>query len=151
MLNQRTLKNSIRATGVGLHTGKKVLMTLRPALPDTGIVFRRTDLDQPVDIRAHAENVGDTSMNTTLPNPLAPTNLIAFLWDDLDLSSGGRVYAFSDPIAGALRPVTCEIVIAIWREDAGVNVAITIVPEWVVVAIAPQGVVRDVVIGERPE
>ncbi len=44
---------------------------------------------------------GDTSMNTTLPNPLAPTNLIAFLWDDLDLSSGGRVYAFSDPIAGA--------------------------------------------------
>src|SRR5258706_13876164 len=66
MLNQRTLKNSIRATGVGLHTGKKVLMTLRPALPDTGIVFRRTDLDQPVEIRAHAENVGDTSMNTTL-------------------------------------------------------------------------------------
>ena len=66
MLNQRTLKNSIRATGVGLHTGKKVLMTLRPAPPDTGIVFRRTDLDHPVDIRAHAENVGDTTMNTTL-------------------------------------------------------------------------------------
>ena len=66
MLNQRTLKNSIRATGVGLHTGKKVLMTLRPALPDTGIVFRRTDLDQPVDIKAHAENVGDTMMGTTL-------------------------------------------------------------------------------------
>ena len=66
MLNQRTLKNSIRATGVGLHTGKKVLMTLRPALPDTGIVFRRTDLDLPVDIRAHAENVSDTTMNTTL-------------------------------------------------------------------------------------
>ena len=66
MLNQRTLKNSIRATGVGLHTGKKVLMTLRPALPDTGIVFRRTDLDHPVDIKAHAENVGDTTMGTTL-------------------------------------------------------------------------------------
>jgi UDP-3-O-[3-hydroxymyristoyl] N-acetylglucosamine deacetylase len=66
MLNQRTLKNSIRATGVGLHTGKKVLMTLRPAAPDTGIVFRRTDLDRPVDIRAHAENVGDTMMGTTL-------------------------------------------------------------------------------------
>jgi UDP-3-O-[3-hydroxymyristoyl] N-acetylglucosamine deacetylase len=66
MLNQRTLKNSMRATGVGLHTGKKVLMTLRPAPPDTGIVFRRTDLDQPVDIRARAENVSDTSMNTTL-------------------------------------------------------------------------------------
>jgi UDP-3-O-[3-hydroxymyristoyl] N-acetylglucosamine deacetylase len=66
MLNQRTLKNSIRATGVGLHTGKKVLMTLRPASPDTGIVFRRTDLPHPVDIRAHAQHVGDTMMGTTL-------------------------------------------------------------------------------------
>jgi UDP-3-O-[3-hydroxymyristoyl] N-acetylglucosamine deacetylase len=66
MLNQRTLKNSIRATGVGLHTGKKVLMTLRPASPDTGIVFRRTDLAEPVEIKAHAENVGDTMMGTTL-------------------------------------------------------------------------------------
>ena len=66
MLNQRTLKNSIRATGVGLHTGKKVLMTLRPALPDTGIVFRRTDLEVPVDIKAHAANVGDTTIGTTL-------------------------------------------------------------------------------------
>jgi UDP-3-O-[3-hydroxymyristoyl] N-acetylglucosamine deacetylase len=54
MVGQRTLKNSIRATGVGLHTGKKVLMTLRPAAADSGIVFRRTDLQQPVDIRAHA-------------------------------------------------------------------------------------------------
>ena len=66
MLNQRTLKNSIRATGVGLHTGKKILMTLRPAQPDTGIVFRRTDLDQSPDIQAHAKNVGDTMMGTTL-------------------------------------------------------------------------------------
>ncbi len=66
MVGQRTLKNSIRATGVGLHTGKKVLMTLRPAPPDTGIVFRRTDLPQAVDILAHAENVGDTMLGTTL-------------------------------------------------------------------------------------
>jgi UDP-3-O-[3-hydroxymyristoyl] N-acetylglucosamine deacetylase len=66
MLNQRTLKNTIRASGVGLHTGKKVLMTLRPAPPNTGIVFRRADLDQPVDIRAHAENVGETMLGTTL-------------------------------------------------------------------------------------
>ncbi len=66
MLNQRTLKNSIRATGVGLHTGKKVLMTLRPAPANVGIVFRRVDLDTPVDIRAHAENVGDTTLGTTL-------------------------------------------------------------------------------------
>jgi UDP-3-O-[3-hydroxymyristoyl] N-acetylglucosamine deacetylase len=66
MLNQRTLKNSIRASGVGLHTGKKILMTLRPAEPDTGIVFRRTDLAIPVDILAHAEYVGDTMLGTTL-------------------------------------------------------------------------------------
>jgi UDP-3-O-[3-hydroxymyristoyl] N-acetylglucosamine deacetylase len=66
MLNQRTLKNSIRATGVGLHTGKKVLMTLRPAKADSGIVFRRTDLSKPVDIRAHAEHVGDTMLGTSL-------------------------------------------------------------------------------------
>src|SRR6201981_3186513 len=66
MVGQRTLKNSIRATGVGLHTGRKVLMTLRPAGPDEGILFRRSDLAQPVEIRAHAENVGDTTMGTTL-------------------------------------------------------------------------------------
>ncbi|MFO1466916.1 MAG: UDP-3-O-acyl-N-acetylglucosamine deacetylase [Steroidobacteraceae bacterium] len=66
MLNQRTLKNSIRATGVGLHTGQKVLMTLHPAAPDSGIIFRRTDLPQPVDIPAHAQNVGETTLGTTL-------------------------------------------------------------------------------------
>src|SRR5690348_17549344 len=60
MIKQRTLKNIIRATGVGLHTGDKVYMTLRPAAPNTGIVFRRTDLDPPVDIRARQDNVGDT-------------------------------------------------------------------------------------------
>jgi len=66
MLKQRTLKNSIRATGVGLHTGRKVLMVLRPAPADSGITFRRTDLDEPVDIPARAENVGDTMLGTTL-------------------------------------------------------------------------------------
>jgi UDP-3-O-[3-hydroxymyristoyl] N-acetylglucosamine deacetylase len=66
MLGQRTLKNAIRATGIGLHTGKKVLMTLRPAPPDSGIVFRRVDLPEAVDIPAHAENVGDTMLGTTL-------------------------------------------------------------------------------------
>jgi UDP-3-O-[3-hydroxymyristoyl] N-acetylglucosamine deacetylase len=66
MIRQRTLKNVIRATGVGLHTGEKVYMTLRPAAIDTGIVFRRVDLDEPVEICATAENVGDTSLSTTL-------------------------------------------------------------------------------------
>jgi UDP-3-O-[3-hydroxymyristoyl] N-acetylglucosamine deacetylase len=66
MVGQRTLKNSIRATGVGLHTGKKILMTLRPAPVDTGIVFVRSDLPAAPYIRAHAENVGDTVLGTTL-------------------------------------------------------------------------------------
>ncbi|MES9943653.1 MAG: UDP-3-O-[3-hydroxymyristoyl] N-acetylglucosamine deacetylase [gamma proteobacterium symbiont of Ctena orbiculata] len=66
MIWQRTLKNVIRATGVGLHTGEKVYLTLRPAAPDTGIVFRRVDLDPPVEIRACAENVGDTRLSSTL-------------------------------------------------------------------------------------
>ena len=68
MLNQRTLKNTIRATGVGLHSGQKVFMTLRPAAPNTGIVFRRVDLPEPVDIAARAEHVGDTQLGTTLVN-----------------------------------------------------------------------------------
>jgi UDP-3-O-[3-hydroxymyristoyl] N-acetylglucosamine deacetylase len=66
MLGQRTLRNIIRATGVGLHTGKKVMMTLRPAGPDRGIVFRRVDLPHPVEIEARAENVGETMLGTTL-------------------------------------------------------------------------------------
>ena len=66
MLKQRTLKNSIRATGVGLHTGKKVLMVLRPEPANHGIWFRRTDLDESVDIPARAENVGETTLGTTI-------------------------------------------------------------------------------------
>jgi len=66
MIRQRTLKNVIRATGVGLHTGEKVYMTLRPAAVDTGIVFRRVDMPSPVEIRSCCENVGDTRLSTTL-------------------------------------------------------------------------------------
>jgi len=66
MIRQRTLKNVIRATGVGLHTGEKIYLTLRPAPVDTGIVFARVDLDVPVQIKASPENVGDTSLSTTL-------------------------------------------------------------------------------------
>ncbi len=66
MLRQRTLKNSIRATGIGLHSGKKVFMTIRPAVENTGIVFRRLDLEPPVDIKAEGSAVGDTLLGTTL-------------------------------------------------------------------------------------
>ncbi len=66
MVNQRTLKNVIRATGVGIHSGEKVFMTLRPAAVNTGIIFRRTDLDPIGEVPAFATYVGDTSMNTSL-------------------------------------------------------------------------------------
>jgi UDP-3-O-[3-hydroxymyristoyl] N-acetylglucosamine deacetylase len=66
MIKQRTLKNTIRATGVGLHTGDKVYLTLRPAEANTGIRFRRVDLDTPVTIEATPENVGETMLSTTL-------------------------------------------------------------------------------------
>lgn len=66
MLRQRTLKNVIKATGVGVHTGEKVYLTLRPAAPNTGIIFRRTDLNPAVDVPARIENVGDTRLSTCL-------------------------------------------------------------------------------------
>nr|VFK21931.1 MAG: UDP-3-O-[3-hydroxymyristoyl] N-acetylglucosamine deacetylase [Candidatus Kentron sp. LPFa] len=66
MINQRTLKNVIRATGIGLHSGEKVYLTLRPAPSNTGIVFRRVDLDKPVSLLARPENVGETTLSTTL-------------------------------------------------------------------------------------
>ena len=68
MIRQRTLKNVIRATGVGLHTGEKIYLTLRPAPVDTGIVFCRVDLETVTQIRARPENVGDTRLSTTLVN-----------------------------------------------------------------------------------
>ena len=66
MLRQRTLKTSIRATGVGLHTGEKVFMTLRPAAPNTGVIFRRLDLAEPVDIPADGRRVRETMLGTNL-------------------------------------------------------------------------------------
>ena len=66
MLKQRSLKSQIRAKGVGLHTGEKVTIVLRPAQPDTGIVFRRVDLDPPVDVPARADLVGETRLSSCL-------------------------------------------------------------------------------------
>ena len=66
MIQQRTLKNIIRATGVGLHTGEKVYMSLRPAAPNTGIVFRRVDFEPPVEIKADPYHVGDTRLASCL-------------------------------------------------------------------------------------
>src|SRR5690606_10898854 len=66
MIRQRTLKDTIRATGVGLHAGEKVYLTLKPAPVDSGIVFRRTDLDPVAERPALSEYVGDPPISTTL-------------------------------------------------------------------------------------
>jgi len=66
MLKQRTLKSLTRAVGVGLHSGQRVELTLRPAAPDTGIVFRRVDLPTPVDIPVRFDSVSDTRMASTI-------------------------------------------------------------------------------------
>ena len=66
MIRQRTLKNTIRATGIGLHTGKKVYLTLSPAAVNTGIVFKRTDMSPSVSIQGSALNVQDTVLATTI-------------------------------------------------------------------------------------
>jgi len=68
MIKQRTLRNSIRTTGVGLHTGQTIHLSLLPGDIDTGIVFRRTDLNPPVEIQAKAHNVGETTLSTCLIN-----------------------------------------------------------------------------------
>ena len=79
MLGQRTLKNSIRATGVGLHTGTKIFMTLKPAEPDTGVVFRRVDLPGAPEVRATATQVGETMLGTTLVQGEAKVSTVEHL------------------------------------------------------------------------
>ena len=83
MVKQRTLKNAIQATGVGLLTGEKVYMTLHPSAPDTGVVFRRTDLDPVVEIPAKAKNVGDTTLSTTLVKDGARVSTVEHLMSAL--------------------------------------------------------------------
>lgn len=83
MLKQRTLKTPIRATGVGLHSGRKVLMQLRPAPANHGIVFRRTDLDELVDIPASATNVSQTTLGTSLTQGGATVSTVEHLMSAL--------------------------------------------------------------------
>ena len=78
-MKQRTLKESVRATGIGLHGGEKVYMTLRPAPANTGIVFRRIDLAEPVDIPAAALNVTETMLGTTLEHQGARVGTVEHL------------------------------------------------------------------------
>jgi UDP-3-O-[3-hydroxymyristoyl] N-acetylglucosamine deacetylase len=79
MLKQRTVKQLVKTVGVGLHSGTKVELTLRPAAPDTGIVFRRVDLDPIVDFPAYALEVGDTRMASTLEKDGARVSTVEHL------------------------------------------------------------------------
>ncbi|MEK9765266.1 MAG: UDP-3-O-acyl-N-acetylglucosamine deacetylase [Thalassolituus sp.] len=79
MIRQRTLNNTIRATGVGLHSGEKVYLTLKPAPVDSGIIFRRVDLDPVVDIPANALQVGETTLSTTLVKDHAKVDTVEHL------------------------------------------------------------------------
>ena len=79
MLKQRTLKTLTRAVGVGLHSGQRVEITLRPAQPDTGIVFRRVDLPEPVDIAVSALAVTDTRMASTISSGNAKVHTVEHL------------------------------------------------------------------------
>ena len=79
MLQQRTIKTISRAVGVGLHSGQRVELTLRPAQPDTGIVFRRVDLPEPVDIPISAEAVTDTRMASTIGSGGAKVHTVEHL------------------------------------------------------------------------
>ena len=98
MIKQRTLKNIVRATGVGLHTGEKVYLTLRPAVPNNGIIFRRVDLNPVVEIKADPYAVGDTRLSSCLERDGARVQTVEHLMSALaglgidnvyvDLSSG---------------------------------------------------------------
>jgi UDP-3-O-[3-hydroxymyristoyl] N-acetylglucosamine deacetylase len=79
MLGQRTLKSITKAVGVGLHSGQRVELTLRPAQPDTGIVFRRVDLPEPVDIPISAAAVTDTRMASTISSGNAKVHTVEHL------------------------------------------------------------------------
>jgi UDP-3-O-[3-hydroxymyristoyl] N-acetylglucosamine deacetylase len=79
MIAQRTLKSLTKAVGVGLHSGQRVELTLRPAAPDTGIVFRRVDLPEPVDIPVNAESVTDTRLASTISKGGAKVQTIEHL------------------------------------------------------------------------
>src|SRR5689334_14317313 len=96
MLRQRSLKSSISASGVGLHTGQKVRLTLRPAPPDTGIVFRRIDLPNPVDIPARADLVGETRLSSCLIKDGAKLYPVEHLMSGLGGLGVDNVYADID-------------------------------------------------------
>ncbi len=102
MLKQRTLKNATRTTGVGLHTGVRVEMGLRPAPPDTGVVFFRTDLDDTTGVAAAASNVGDTRLSSTLSSGRVSVSTVEHLMSALAGLGIDNVYV---DVAGPELPI----------------------------------------------
>src|ERR1700674_5047395 len=108
MLQQRTLKTAIKTTGVGLHTGVRVDLNLRPAAPETGIVFHRVDLANAVTIPARATNVGDTRLSSTLTHGGASISTVEHLLsalaglgiDNLHIDVAGPEIPIMDGSAG---------------------------------------------------
>ena len=108
MLRQRTLKTTIKTTGVGLHTGARVDLTLRPAAPDRGIVFHRVDLPTPVEIPANARYVGDTRLSSSLTKDGARVSTVEHLMsalaglgvDNLHIDVAGPEIPIMDGSAG---------------------------------------------------
>ncbi|MGQ0655482.1 MAG: UDP-3-O-acyl-N-acetylglucosamine deacetylase [Betaproteobacteria bacterium] len=96
MFKQRSLKSLVSASGVGLHTGRKVRLTLRPAPVDTGVVFRRIDLAQPVDIPARADSVGETRLSSCLVNGEAKVYTVEHLMSALAGLGVDNVYVDLD-------------------------------------------------------
>jgi len=96
MLKQRTLRTLVRAKGVGLHTGQQVNIALRPAQPDTGIVFRRVDLASPVDIPARADLVGETRLSSCLVHQSAKVYTVEHLMSALAGLGVGNAYVDLD-------------------------------------------------------
>jgi UDP-3-O-[3-hydroxymyristoyl] N-acetylglucosamine deacetylase len=96
MFKQRTLKSLVSASGVGLHTGRKVRLTLRPASVDTGVVFRRVDLASPVDIPARADSVGETRLSSCLVNGEAKVYTVEHLMSALAGLGVDNVYVDLD-------------------------------------------------------
>jgi UDP-3-O-[3-hydroxymyristoyl] N-acetylglucosamine deacetylase len=96
MLRQRTLKSLTKASGVGLHTGQKVRIALRPAPVDTGVVFRRVDLDPPVDVPARAELVGETRLSSCLVHEGAKVYTVEHLMSALGGLGVDNVYVDLD-------------------------------------------------------
>lgn len=96
MLRQRTLKSLISASGVGLHTGRKVRMSLRPASADTGVVFRRVDLEPPAEVPARAELVGEARLASTLVQGEAKVHTVEHLMSALGGLGIDNVYVDLD-------------------------------------------------------